>query len=134
MSEFYEDLQQTAYELLVEFGQDVVLRSYTPGGGGGYNPSAGRATANSQPKFKDSTRKGVVVDAPLNRVGPQYGQKMEEGTLIPQNNKWMYMDASGPAPRLQDHVIIAGIEYGIDNIQTMNPAGTPLLYTLVLVA
>lgn len=129
---FYDRMSGTVLNLLSRFGQTVTLRSFTPGGGGKYDPNTGKAASNSQAKTKDSQRKAVVVDAPQNRVGPEYGQNLKEGTLIQDHNKWIYMDAKGSAPTVQDFVIINGIQFKIYDVQMIGPGGIPLYYLLVL--
>lgn len=127
---FYSEIADTALKLLTKFGQDVTLRQFSPGGGGGYNTGTGKVVANAQPGSNDLIRKAVIVDAPQNRIGPQYGTNMKKDTLIQDITKWAYMDANGPAPRVNDKLIVRGIEYVIINVQEHNPGGTPLMYQL----
>lgn len=131
-TEFYSRLAETSSVLLKKYGRPVTLRVFTPGGGGSYDPNTGTAVANSQPKTKDTTRSGLVVDAPQNRVGPQYGTNFKENTLIQDHNKWMYMDADGPAPTLQDFVVLNNVQLKIYDVQVIGPGAVPLLYLLVM--
>jgi hypothetical protein len=131
-AEFYEEMYETALELLEEFGQIVILRSFTPGAGGRYNPSTGKVATGSQTSSKDVERNAVVVDAPANRIGPQYGSNVEAGSRVQDISRWCYMDAKGSAPTQKDHVIFGGKTYNVFNVQEYNPAGRPLMYLLVL--
>lgn len=131
-AEFYEDMAATALELLEEFGRPVTLRSFSPGGGGKYNPATGRAVSNGQATQKDTTRNAVVVDAPANRIGPQYGQKLDTGTLVQDDNKWLYMDANGEAPTSRHKVVFDNKQWNVFNVQAYSPAGIPLMYLVVL--
>ncbi len=127
----YSNLAATSLKLLTKFGQDVTLRQYSQGGAD-YDPTTSAATPSGPTGPNDSTRKGLPIDAPASRIGPQYGTTRETGTLIVDTDKWLYLDANGVKPSLQDHVILAGTEFSIINIQEENPGGTPLLYLLVL--
>jgi hypothetical protein len=130
--EFYGPLAETAFRLLTEYGRSVTLRKFTPGGGGKYDPSTARAVSNSQTAKLDKTRQAIVVDAPANRIGSQYGSSVKEGTLIQEFNKWCYMDANGAAPTNQDHIIVGSKTYKIFNVQEYAPGGIPLMYLVVL--
>jgi hypothetical protein len=129
---FYSDIAARALDLLKRFGRPVTLRRYTPGGGNKYDPSTGKAVANAQTSQQDTTRYAVVVDAPGKRIGPEYGENFKTNTLIQDHNKWMYMDANGDAPRIQDFVLLGSVQYKIYDVQAISPGGTDLLYLLVL--
>jgi hypothetical protein len=131
MTAFYDDMAKVALDLLTEFGQTVTLRQVATGGGD-YNPLTGQTTGVGLDGAFDSYRKGLPTDPPGNRIGSQYGQTLEKGNLIQDNDKWVYIDANGPAPRLQDHVIVQGIEYVTIDVQMVSPGGTPIIYLVVL--
>lgn len=131
-AEFYEEMAETALELLEEFGRTVTLRLVTPGSNGVYDPSKGKAVGVTKETLKDTTRNAVVVDAPENRIGPQYGGNVEAGSRVFDENKWCYMDADGEAPTQSHQVVFDGRSYSIFNVQTYAPAGIPMLYLLVL--
>lgn len=128
---FYSDLAETSLELLTEFGQDVILRKIVSSPGG-YNPATGVLTPDGITGSHDTIRKALPTDPPGNRIGAGYGQTKEVGTLIQDNDKWMYMDANGPAPVLSDHIILGDTEYIIIDAQVTSPGGIPIIYLLVL--
>lgn len=127
----YSNLASTALRLLTKYGQDVTLRSYSQGGGD-YDPTLGSAAPSGIDGANDTTRKGLPCDAPAARIGPQYGQTLENGTLIHDTDKWIYLDGIGAKPNLQDHLIVATREYSVIDVQEINPGGTALLYLLIL--
>lgn len=123
----YSKLATTALNLLTKYGQTVTLRRYQAGGGT-YDPSTGVTTTGTL----NESRKAVVNDPPGNRIGPSYGRQLQNGTLVQDDDKWMYMDASGPAPRPQDHVIVQGFEFTIIDVQMIGPGGVPVVYLLAV--
>ena len=127
---FYARSVATTLRLLTKYGQQVTLRQFTSGGGG-YDPLTGTAATVSA-AYVDTIRQALATDAPGKRVGPQYGQTVEYNTLIQDSDKWIYMDASGTAPRLQDHLIVQGVEYVVIDVQVISPGAVPVLYLLVL--
>lgn len=131
MPQFYDRLYTSALRLLTTYGQPVTLRKFSVGGGG-YDPNSGTAAASAFANPIDSIRYGITTDAPGKRVGPQYGVTLEAGSLIQDTDKWVYMDANGPAPALQDHLIVDGLEYVIIDVQLTKPGTKALMYLLVL--
>ena len=117
----YTRLAATSLRLLTKYGQSVTLRKYTTGA---YDPTTG-AGANT---ITDTTRKAALFD--YNRMG--YGQTLQGSTLVQQGDKQCLMDANGAAPTLADHIIIGTVEYVIKDIKEVNPAGTPMLYDLLV--
>jgi hypothetical protein len=126
--DFYNRLLDTAYKLLSKRGRTVVLRIVTVGA---YNPATGKSTESGS---VDSNRKGLIVDAPANRVGVQYGENIQPGTTVKTNTKWVYLDAKGTAPTMQDRIVIDNIEFSIIDVQTYKPATVALMYLVVLKA
>lgn len=126
---FYSDLAETSLEMLTEFGASVTLRAFSVGGSD-YDPNTGLASASSG--YTDSTRKGLLLDQPGSQIQRKFGETMGSNSLIQNAEKWVYLDASGNAPRLQDHLIVQGLEYTIVDVQVTAPSGVPLLYLLVL--
>lgn len=125
---FYDRMQGVALRLLTKYGQDVTLRTLASGAGT-YNPATGVAT---QGTATDTTRKGFITESPGAYNGPQYGRTLQDGSLVTDNDKWMLMDANGNAPKLLNHVIADGVDFTIVDVQELKPAGTALMYTLVL--
>ncbi len=131
--DFYPKLAATALKLLTKRGRAVTLRQYFAGGGF-YDPNSGASNNVGTPGNQDSIRRGVTTDAPGKRVGPQYGEVIEQNTLVGDNDKWIYLDANGPKPNLADHILFDNLNFSIVDIQEVNPGGVPLLYLLVLKA
>lgn len=127
----YTRLATSSQRLLTKYGQSVTLRQYSVGGAD-YLPGTGVAVPTGILGQNDSIRKGLIVDAPSNRLSQKFGQTLEKGSLIQDNDKWMYLDAVGVRPSLQDHIITSIMEYSIIDIQEVNPAGTPVLFILVI--
>jgi hypothetical protein len=125
---FYSKLAATSLKLLTKYGRPVTLRQYSASGGD-YDPNTGKATLAT---FIDSIRNCVVADQPGNQIAVRFGLTMEASTLMQNKNKWIYMDAKGAQPQLQDHIIFDGVDYTIVSSQATSPGGTPLLYLIVL--
>ena len=125
---FRSEMAATSLQMLTEFGMDVTLRRYNVGSSI-YDPTTGIATPVA---VTDTTRKALITEQPGQRIGPQYGATLQKGSLVQEADKWIYMDANGPAPALQDHVIFNDIDYNIVDVQETAPGGIPLLYLLVL--
>lgn len=127
---FYDDMSQTVIAMLATYGQTVYLRRQ-PVSGGGYDPSTGGMRSGAVP-LPDEPRKGLKTDAPNNRIASMYGQTLQDGTLIQASDTWLYLDADGFAPRLQDHLVVGAREYRVIDVQETSPGGIPVLYLLVL--
>lgn len=129
---FYNRMAKTGLRLLKARGRPVILRMFTPGGGGRYNPATGGAVVNSQPSTKDETRYAVLMDAPEGRVGLQYGLTAQQGTLIAEGQKWIYLDAKGAEPTLKHQVVVDNKTYDVVNVIAYAPSGVPVLYLLTV--
>lgn len=125
----YNRIAKNVSKALTKNGQSVILRQYSVGGGD-YDPAT-QTTSPTMDSYIDFVRKALTTDQPGTRIGPQYGTNMQKGTLIQDSEKWMYLDAAGPAPRMQDHMIIQNIEYSIVDVQVADPGGIPLYYLIV---
>lgn len=130
MSEFYDDLEGTALEMLTEFGAAITLMKVGVNAGGGYNPNEGEAIKAESGTAE--TRYAVLSDNPGTRIGIQYGTTLQNGTLCQRTDKWLYMDANGSVPMLQDEVYINGLKYSTVDVQTIAPGGQTLLYLMVV--
>lgn len=124
----YNRIAKNVTRSLTKYGQSVTLRQYSVGGGN-YDPASQSATL---PTPIDSIRKGLVTDQPGTRIGPQYGTNQKANSLIQDGEKWLYVDAMGPAPRMQDQMIVNGVMYTIADVQVTGPGGIPLFYLVVL--
>lgn len=124
----YNRIAKNVMRSLTKYGQSVTLRQYSVGGGN-YDPASQSAML---PTPIDSIRKGLVTDQPGTRIGPQYGTNQKANSLIQDGEKWLYVDAMGPAPRMQDQMIVNGIMFTIADVQVTGPGGIPLFYLVVL--
>ena len=115
----YTNAAATALRLLTKFGQDITLRKLTPAV---YDPSTGATT----PGTSDTTRKGVLLD--YDRVN--FGETLQDGTLVTGADRRLLLDANGVAPTLADRIFtVGGNEWVIRDIKTLDPSGaSPVLY------
>lgn len=124
----YDKMATTAARLLAKYGRTVQLRQQSTGSGD-YDP----ATGTSTPEVLTTTdRKALALDQPGSQISQRFGNNNQANTLINQGEKWLYMDAKGVAPAMQDAVIIDAIEYRIIDVQVMGPGGVPVLYLIVV--
>lgn len=124
----YNRIAKNVLKALTKYGQSVTLRQYSVGGSD-YDPATQSA---SLPAPVDTIRKGLVTDQPGTRIGPQYGTNQKPGTLIQDGEKWLYIDAIGPSPKVQDQMIVNGVMFTIADVQVTGPGGIPLFYLVVL--
>lgn len=113
----YSKSAATALILLTKFGQDVILRSVTIGT---YDPATGANAITTS----DTTVKAAILDF-------GQGQTEQGGNLIQVGDKKCLMQA-GTVPALQDVVVVGTKVYAVLSVGEVNPAGTPVLYTLHL--
>lgn len=113
---------------LSKYGQSVTLRQFSVGGSD-YDPATQVA---SLPASVETIRKALPADQPATRMGPQYGMNLKANTLITDTEKWLYLDARGSTPKMQDQVLLNGAWFSIVDVQVTAPGGIPLFYILVL--
>lgn len=114
----YNGLAAKALGLLTRFGQDITLRKLTPGA---YDKATGTVTGSSS---ADSTLKGALFDFSA-------GATQRNLTIIPVTDKQLLLQAGAAVPALNDTIITAdGQQWGIQDIKTIGPAGTPVIYDL----
>lgn len=119
MSEFYDEMQVVALELITEFGLPVTLRTVTPGG---YDPETSETTPET---ITEQVGQGILID--------YTGQEFQTNSLIQRGDKKLKLAAKGltSAPSLLSKVIADGKTYSIvPPLKEISPAGTPLLYEL----
>lgn len=122
MSAFYDEMAATADELLREYGKPLVLRRVTPGT---YDPSSGSAWQTTV----DYAGVGTLFDFALQSAG----QAFAGATLIEIGDKQCYLSPAGvPLPTAGD-LLVEGVDvWQVKNVKAVNPAGTPVLYELLL--
>ena len=128
---FYSKVSAMVVRNLTKYGLSVTLRPLSEGGGD-YDPDTGLASPSGTAGTYDETRKALLADQPGSQISIHFGRTLQNGTLIQDSDKWVYMDADGAVPKLHDNVIIQSIEYKIVNVQVTNPGGVAVLYLLVL--
>lgn len=128
---FYGKSAATAQRLLTKFGMTVILRQLSTGSAD-YDPKTGGAVPEGQDGSTDTNRKAIVLDQPGSQISQRFGNTLQNNSLVQQGEKWLYMDANGVAPALQDKLIFGGIEYAIIDVQELAPAGIPVLYMVVV--
>ena len=130
---FYSRLAGTTLKMLTKYGVSVTLRPYSVGASD-YSPSTGVASPSGPDGSYDGVRKGLLTDQPGSQIQRKFGQTLQENSLVQSSEKWLYLDANGPAPRVQDHIVYDSVTYTIIDSQVTAPGGTPLFYLLVLKA
>lgn len=112
----YSSLAGTANKLLGKFGQSVTLRrrvvTYTPATGG------------------TST---TTTDTTVNVVVDSYRAERVDGTLVRSTDRRVVVAATGLASApdaATDVLIIGGVEHRIVSVEPVDPAGTPVVYTV----
>lgn len=125
----YTRLAATSLRLLTKYGRPAILRVKSTGG---YVPGNSSATPDGSTGQYDETRQVLPTDQPGQRIAQQFGQSLQNGTLLQRSDKWVYVDGNGRKPGLEDLLILDGIPYNIIDSQETNPGGTALLYLIVL--
>lgn len=113
---FYSDLSNTAAGLLSLKGQLLTFSRETTGS---YDPKSGE----TQSSASTYTGNGGVFNYKSNQV---------DGTVIQSGDLRVILEATTTAPKLSDKVTIDGGTYKIVNIETVSPAGVPVIYKLQL--
>lgn len=117
----YARAYATTLRLLTKYGKTVTLRTVTPGV---YDV----ATGSSVDVTSDGVRKAIFFD--FDRIN--FGQTLRDGTSIQQGDRRCIMDANGVTPTNLSRVIDGATDYGIVAIKELNPAGTPILYDMLV--
>lgn len=116
MSDFYNDMQATATELLTEFGKPMTLRIQT---GSTYNP----ATQTNVPVYQNHSVTGLVLN--------YSGRTNESGTYVQTDDKKLLLSVSNaPEPTTGAQVIDGSTIYTVQSVNSLSPAGINLLFEL----
>jgi len=126
----YTRTAKTVKKAFAKYGQDVILRKLAYSAGV-YNPAT-QEVVTSAPAHTDETLQALVTDQPGTRIGPQYGNNVERGTLVHSAERWLYVDATGSEPQPKDQMIVQGVTYTVADVQSVGPAGVPVFYLVVL--
>lgn len=119
---FYSEMAVVAHELLLEFGKPVVLRRVMPGT---YDPATGTAAVTTA----DLPATGALFDYDLRSSG----QGFQPETLIQAGDKQCLLSPQGVTePQSGDFIVDGAVLWTVINVKSVNPAGTPVLYDLLL--
>jgi hypothetical protein len=118
----YTKTAATSLRLLTRFGQDVTLVIRTTAA---YDPTLLTPAVVTETL---QTRKAVLLD--YDRIN--FGETLQDGTRILATDRRCLMDANGTPPTNLDFVDVAGSRYPIKVVKETNPAGTPVLYDMLL--
>lgn len=127
----YNRMAQTTKRLIRENGMQVLLRRQGQGSAD-YDPSTGGTDAVGADGSFEQPRYLLKLDQPGSQIAQRFGVNRMAETLIDRNEKWAYMDADGDAPKLNDKVIMEGIEFTLLDVQVCGPSGIPVFYQLVM--
>jgi hypothetical protein len=120
---FYDDMQETAGELLAEFGQSVTI---TKPGAGTYDNATGVNTPAAS-----TTQTGLAIEE-------AYKAHEIDGTLVKVGDKKLMLsplNAAGAvltAPLVGHSVTVGGVVYRIMSVEPYSPGGTVLYIILQL--
>lgn len=117
----YAKSAATSLRLLTKFGQNVTLTRPTTGA---YDPALSTAPVTTVTE----TRKAVLLD--YDRIN--FGQTLQDGTRIQAGDRRCLMGADGSVPTTLDYVTVGGVKYPIKVVKALNPAGTPVLYDMLI--
>lgn len=121
---FYNEMAQTALELLTDMGRDDLVLSRKIGGG--YDPAT------------DTEVPGSTITSPMKcvvlPVEPSASDSVEEGTLIASSMRLLKVAAEGMVfvPASADTVAFEGVQWLVLSATPINPAGIPLVYNVMV--
>lgn len=124
MSEFYDELLPDVIELLEELGQTMHLRRIVAGV---VDPITSSVTGGTQ---SDIPVRGVILDY-NDAIGGRIagGSGPGDGSTILAGDRRVLLDPQ-VEPLTGDLVVEGGRVWGIIKFSSVNPAGTPMMYTL----
>lgn len=110
--EFYEELAETAHEIIEEFGMPIPLKRTT---GASNNPVEGTNTPGTTQNFEP---KGFALN---------YKNSLIDGTRIQSGDKLLLLDNS-VEPKMADRFTFDGAAWKPIDIIKKAPAGIPIVY------
>lgn len=110
---FYDDMAKVASQLLKEFGQPVTITR--PAEDQNVDPVTGAVTGGEPTVY---TVNGFIRPYPDHLV---------DGTRITTGDRLLMLEPA-VEPNQADTITVQGQEWPIQNIKTINPAGTPVLF------
>lgn len=115
-------MASVAHDLLLEFGKPVVLRRVMSGT---YDPATGTSAVTTA----DQPATGALFDYEPRDSGRGFTPE----TLIQAGDKQCLLSPAGvSAPQPGDLIVDGSDTWTVLNVKSVNPAGTPVLYNLLL--
>jgi hypothetical protein len=111
----------SAQRLLAKFGQTVTLKLRS-------SSAYDLDTLEVAVTEVEELRKAVLLD--FDRIN--FGVTEQDGTMIQKGDRRCLMDAKGTRPQVKDVVVVGTEEYPIHMIKILSPAGTDVLYDMLL--
>lgn len=111
----YADARADAEELIAEFGQASVIRRQT----------------NSGPVYDPAI---IETDYACTLVDLDIDESKIDGTIIARGDRMAYVSTAGLSitPDLADKIIIGSEVHAIRNVKPLSPAGTVVLWELII--
>jgi hypothetical protein len=112
---FYGDMANVTTELLTEFGTDVIISKIT------------------RQKVIDTETGEVIIpeirqEYTVKGIIKKYPENVIDGSRITVSDRQLMLETSGIEPVMTDKITINGQHWPIMEIESINPAGTALLY------
>lgn len=117
MTDFYQEMQAVAAEVLAQFKQGTVV--YV----------ALTAQAGATP---DDPGVPVDVPHPVNATVKPVSMKYVDGTNIVQSDRQVTMPGDGVEPDSNGYMLIDGARYKIIEIKRIPAAGTPVTFIVIV--
>lgn len=117
---FYSEMAQLADEMIDEYGQSVILTKNSTTPSDATKPWRGSTNADSSTQAM-----AVLLD---------YSEREQDGEIIRRGDQKAYVAAVG-VPDLKEYDTLTqagGSQFRIQNVITLNPGGTALLFELHL--
>lgn len=118
----YTESAESALEALAEYGTAATLNRYTPT----VNVTTEAVTKGTATSIFGS----YAIELPMN------GRRFINGTLVSSTSVVLFAAASGATfdPRAGDEIVWGTVTYQIKAIEKLAPDGTPIAYTLEVIA
>jgi hypothetical protein len=112
----YESLANVSLNMIDDAGASITLRRVTEGT---YDPTTGTRTGNT------------TTDTTVKAVATGYKAFQIDGEIIKRDDRLFFVAAKDlSAPQNSDIIIQGSDQFKIVNVETVNPAGTAILYKI----
>lgn len=112
---FYGGLANTAAKLLKDKGRPMIIRRKAVTT---KDPAAGTVTTSAS---QDFTVHGVLVN---------YNTKLVADGVVQKGDRQAIIEGGVVAPTKEDQLVVEGRTWTIVDFESVNPAGTPVIYKL----